>query len=173
MVLWVEQEYKSQSAKRALNGIACLYIAFPPQCRCSECRSFVYYDRDQLALHVPPFEDETELSELSTTYRRRLDVVGFCTAMSTGNHTLNVVAFYIVGKMLFPAMTTTLAQHFLMVPLTLFTMAVPLPFGALGISELVAVQIFNLVGHPGGDLAMMGFRVLMYGGGLVGACGQL
>jgi hypothetical protein len=26
------------------------------------------------------------------------------------------------------------------------------------------------VGHPSGSLAMMGFRVLMYGGGLVGAC---
>jgi uncharacterized protein (TIRG00374 family) len=112
----------------------------------------------------------TELKEMSTTYRRRLDVVSLCTLMAMGNHTLNVIAFYIIGGMLFPSMTTTLAQHFLMVPLTLFTTAVPVPFGALGISELVAVQIFNLVGHPGGDLAMMGFRVLMYVGGLIGAC---
>jgi uncharacterized protein (TIRG00374 family) len=111
----------------------------------------------------------SELKEMSTTYRRRLDVVSFCTLMSMGNHTLNVVAFYLVGGMLFPAMTTTIAQHFLMVPLTLFTMAVPLPFGALGISEMVAVEIFNLVGHPGGDLAMMGFRVVMYAGALIGA----
>ena len=64
-------------------------------------------------------------------------------------------------------MTTTLAQHFLMVPLTLFTMAVPLPFGALGVSEGVGDQLFKLVGHPSGALAMMGFRVLMYGAGLV------
>ena len=71
--------------------------------------------------------------------------------------------------MLFPAMTTTLAQHFLMVPLTLFTMAVPLPFGALGLTEGVGDQLFKLVNHPSGGLAMMGFRVLMYGGGLVGA----
>ena len=100
---------------------------------------------------------------MSTTYRRRLDVVGICTVMSMGNHSLNVLAFYLVGKMLFPAMTTTLAQHFLMVPLTLFTMAVPLPFGALGLSEGVGDQLFKLVGHPSGGLAMMGFRVLMYG----------
>ena len=79
------------------------------------------------------------------------------------------MAFYFVGRMLFPAMTTTLAQHFLMVPLTLFTMAVPLPFGALGLSEGVGDQLFKLVNHPSGGLAMMGFRVLMYGGGLVGA----
>ena len=55
-------------------------------------------------------------------------------------------------------MTTTLAQHFLMVPLTLFSMAVPLPFGALGLSEEVGKQLFKLVGHPSGALAMMGFR---------------
>jgi glycosyltransferase 2 family protein len=67
-------------------------------------------------------------------------------------------------------MTTTLVQHFLMGPLTLFTMAVPLPFGALGLSEEVGQQLFKLVGHPSGALAMMGFRLLMYAGGLVGAC---
>jgi uncharacterized membrane protein YbhN (UPF0104 family) len=110
-----------------------------------------------------------ELKEMSTTYRRRLDVVGFCGLMAMGNHTLNVLAFYLVGRMFFPAMATTLAQHFLLVPLTLFTTAVPLPFGALGLSEGVADQVFTLVNHPSGFLAMMGFRVVMYGSGLVGA----
>ncbi len=112
----------------------------------------------------------SELREMSTTYRGRLDVVVGCLVLSIFVHALNVVAFFLVGWMLFPMMPTTLGQHFLMVPLTLFTMAVPLPFGALGISELVGGQLLKLVGHPGGDLAMMGFRVLMYTGGLVGAC---
>ena len=67
-------------------------------------------------------------------------------------------------------MTTTLAEHFLMVPLTLFSMAVPLPFGALGLSEGVGQQLFKLVRHPSGAVAMMGFRVLMYGGAAIGAC---
>jgi glycosyltransferase 2 family protein len=110
-----------------------------------------------------------ELKEMSTTYRRRLDVVGTALVMSMGNHTLNVLAFYLVGLMLFPSMTTTIAQHFLLVPLTLFTTAVPLPFGALGLSEGVADQLFTLVNHPSGFLAMMGFRVVMYGGALIGA----
>ena len=48
-----------------------------------------------------------------------------------------------------------------MISLTIFTVAEPLPLGALGISERVAVQVFNLVGHPVGGLAMMGFRVPM------------
>ena len=68
----------------------------------------------------------SELREMSTTYRGRLDVVLGAAGLSVCTHGLNVVAFYLVSRMLFPNMTTTLAQHFLMVPLTLFSMAVPL-----------------------------------------------
>lgn len=110
-----------------------------------------------------------ELNTMSTTYRSRLDVVVFSLLLSTLGHSMNVFAFYLMGKMLFPAMTTTLGQHFLMGPLTLFTMAVPLPFGALGLSEGVADQLLGLVGHPSGALAMMSFRILMFCCGLTGA----
>jgi uncharacterized protein (TIRG00374 family) len=114
----------------------------------------------------------SELREMSTTYRGRLDVVAGCLALSVSIHGLNVLAFYLVGKMLYPypEMTTTLAQHFLMVPLTLFTLAVPIPFGALGVTELVGGQLLKLVGHPDGELAMIGFRLLMYSAGLLAAC---
>jgi uncharacterized protein (TIRG00374 family) len=111
-----------------------------------------------------------ELREMSSTYRRRLDVVGIGLASAVFGHGLNVLAFYLIGRMLFPAMTTTLSDHYLMVPLTLFTMAVPLPFGALGLSEGVGDQLGKLVGHPSGALAMMGFRVVMYACGLISAC---
>ena len=111
-----------------------------------------------------------ELNEMSSTYSKRPGLVAGTLALSTFIHGLNVLAFFIVGKMLFGAqMPTTLAQHFLMVPLTLFTMVVPIPFGALGLSEGISDQIFKLVGHPSGALAMMGFRVLMYSSGLIGA----
>jgi uncharacterized membrane protein YbhN (UPF0104 family) len=122
-----------------------------------------------------------ELRTMSTTYRRRLDVVLFGVVISVLVHSLNVLAFYLMGRMLFPqitttlgeqfpGMTTTLGEHFLIVPLTLFTMVVPVPFGALGVSEEAADQIGKLVGHPGGALAMLGFRVLMYACGLIAAC---
>ncbi len=111
-----------------------------------------------------------ELKEMSATYRSRLDVVAACLGLSVVSHSLNVIAYYVVGKMLYPTMTTTLSQHFLMAPLMFFSMAVPLPFGALGLTEAVGDQLFKQVGHPSGFLAMMGFRVLMYTGGLVGAC---
>jgi glycosyltransferase 2 family protein len=112
----------------------------------------------------------SELNVMSATYRRRLDLVLGCLGLAVFNHSLNVLAFFLVDWMLFPMMTTTLAQHYLVVPLTLFSTAVPLPFGALGLSEGVSDQLFKLVGHDGGLLAMMGFRVVMYASGLVGAC---
>jgi hypothetical protein len=111
----------------------------------------------------------TELREMSTTYRRRLDVVTACVGISVLTQASNVLVFYLVGRMLFPSMTTTLAQHFLLVPLTLFSTALPLPFGALGVSEEVGDQLFHLVGHPSGALAMMGYRVVLYAGTAIGA----
>ncbi len=113
----------------------------------------------------------SELEVMSTTYRRRLDAVLVTLGLSVVGHALSVLAFFTVGKMLFPTeMTTTLAQHYLMVPLTLFSTIVPLPFGALGLSEGIGNQLFKLVGHPSGALSMLGFRVLTYGCGLIAAC---
>ena len=57
-----------------------------------------------------------------------------------------------------------------MVPLALFTTAVPLPFGALGLSEGISGQLFEMVHHADGAIAMMAFRILMYGSGAVSAC---
>ena len=94
-----------------------------------------------------------------------------CLALSVVIHALNVVAFYLVGWMLFPEMTTTLAQHFLMVPLDALHPGRAPSVRCPGLQRAEsASQLFKLVGHPNGDLAMMGFRVLMYGGGLCGAC---
>jgi len=121
--------------------------------------------------HTPISVLMAELNEMSSTYSKRPGLVAGTLLLSIFVHTLNVIAFFIVGKMLFgDAMTTTLAQHFLMVPLTLFTMVVPIPFGALGLSEGISDQLFKLVNHPSGALAMMGFRILMYSSGLIGAC---
>jgi uncharacterized membrane protein YbhN (UPF0104 family) len=112
----------------------------------------------------------SELSVMSNTYRSRLDIVAAALGASVGVHTLMTVAFYLVSGALFHTGVPTLAQHLLIVPLTLFTTAVPIPFGALGVTEQVARQLFELVRHPSGAVAMMGFRVLMYAGGLVSAC---
>ena len=108
-----------------------------------------------------------ELKAVSRAYRQNLRVVAGCLALSCTSHALSVLAWYTVSTTLFPTALPSIAQHLLLVPLTLFTMAAPLPFGALGLGETVSDELFKLVNHPEGALAMMGFRVLMYGGGLV------
>ncbi len=112
----------------------------------------------------------TELLTMAAAYRRRIGTVFGMLVMASVIHLLFVLAFYIVSRALFPAGAPSLAQHVLMVPLVLFTTAVPLPFGALGLSEQASEQLLGLVGHPSGAVAMMGFRVLMYAGGLVSVC---
>ncbi|MDR3637098.1 MAG: lysylphosphatidylglycerol synthase transmembrane domain-containing protein [Isosphaeraceae bacterium] len=110
-----------------------------------------------------------ELKAVSDAYRQNLRVVAGCLALSCASHAMSVLAWYTVSTTLFPTVLPSLGQHLLLVPLTLFTMAAPLPFGALGLGETVSDELFKLVNHPEGALAMMGFRVLMYGGGLVGS----
>ncbi len=108
-----------------------------------------------------------ELKAVSEAYRQKLGVVGGCLGLSCVTHGMSVLAWYVISQTLFPNALPSLADHLLLVPLTLFSMAAPIPFGALGLGEEVSNKLFALVNHPDGALAMMGFRVLMYGGGLV------
>jgi len=109
-----------------------------------------------------------ELVATASAYRARVWVVGLMLVFATCIHSLYVFAFYLLSMAMFPRLPS-LGQHFVIVPLILFTTAVPLPFGALGLSEHVSDQLFKLVNYPGGAVAMMGFRVLMYAGGVVSA----
>ena len=110
-----------------------------------------------------------ELEAMASSYRDRLGTVARALAMAVAGHSLFVVAFYLMSLALLRVGVPGLADHFLMVPLTLFTTAVPLPFGALGVTEQASQQLFDMVNYSKGAVAMMGFRVLMYGGGLVSA----
>jgi glycosyltransferase 2 family protein len=109
----------------------------------------------------------SELRVMSSTYRQRLDVVAGALVASVAVHSLMTTAFYLVSCAVFDTALPSFGQHLVIVPLTLFTTAVPLPFGALGVTENVSGQLFGMVRHPNGVLAMLAFRVLMYGGGLV------
>ena len=104
-----------------------------------------------------------ELAIMGSAYRNRLGTVGLTLALALATHVLNVLAFYLVSRALFPSVPG-LAEHFLIVPLVLFSTAIPLPFGALGVSEQVSYGLFRLVSYNGGGVAMMGFRLLQYTG---------
>jgi glycosyltransferase 2 family protein len=110
-----------------------------------------------------------ELEGIGLAYRQNLGRVAAMLGLSTFIHGLFVLAFYSASSALFATMPT-LAEHYLMVPLALFTTAVPLPFGALGLSEGISGKLFELVNQHEGAIAMMAFRILMYGSGIVSAC---
>ena len=110
-----------------------------------------------------------KVEAIGMAYRRNLFTVMAMLGVATFCHGLYVVAFYVASLALFDSMPT-LAQHYLMVPLTLFTTAVPLPFGALGLSEQISGRLFAMVHHADGAVAMMAFRVLMYASGALSAC---
>ncbi|MDX2037328.1 MAG: lysylphosphatidylglycerol synthase transmembrane domain-containing protein [Isosphaeraceae bacterium] len=107
-----------------------------------------------------------ELERAASSYRDRIGVVVGCLLFSTLIHSIYVVAFYLASRAIFESIPS-FSEHLLMVPLVLFTTAVPLPFGALGLTENASGVMFQLVGHPDGAVAMMAFRVLMYAGGVV------
>ncbi len=109
-----------------------------------------------------------ELESIGMAYRKRLGTVVAMLGLAVACHSLFVVAFYSASAALFETMPT-LAQHYLMVPLTLFTTAVPIPFGALGLSEQISGRLFAMVHHADGAIAMIAFRILMYANGAFSA----
>ena len=108
-----------------------------------------------------------ELAVMGSAYRRRLDVVLGTVVLASFTHVLNVTGFYVLGRAMFPDVPG-LAQHLMIVPLVLFSTAIPLPFGALGVAENVSLMLFGLAGYAGGGLAMMAFHVCQYLGSFLG-----
>jgi glycosyltransferase 2 family protein len=102
-----------------------------------------------------------ELGIMGTAYRSRPLVLASTLGLAITTHLLNVSAFYLVSRSMFDTIPT-LTTHLLIVPLVLFSTAIPLPFGALGVSEGISQGLFKLVAYDGGAVAMMGFRVLQY-----------
>jgi glycosyltransferase 2 family protein len=123
--------------------------------------------RKRLGKGKKPAHVLDELIAMGTAYRQRFGVVVLSAAMATVTHVLNIFAFYAVSRAMFPEVPG-LAQHFLIVPLVLFSTAVPLPFGALGVTEQISYVLFNMTRYSGGAVAMMAFRTLQYAGATIG-----
>jgi hypothetical protein len=109
-----------------------------------------------------------ELVAMASSYRERWGVIFVALAMAVAGHAMYVLCFYLAGRGLFGIEAPSLLEHYLVVPLVLFSTAIPMPFGALGVSEQVSKSLFlNIVGSADGDIEMLGFRAIMYAGGLV------
>ena len=113
-----------------------------------------------------------ELEAAASAYRSKAGLVVGCLVASSCIHGLFVVAFYLVSRAIFTDIPT-FGEHFVIVPLVLFTTAVPLPFGALGLTENASGLLFGMgradvkAAAAGGAVSMMAFRTIMYAGGLV------
>lgn len=113
---------------------------------------------------------EGKKAAAARAFRSRWWAIPLAVGMGIGTHALNVLAFAMVSVAMFGASVPGLVEHFLIVPMVLFTTAVPLPFGALGVSEQASAGLFGLMGYPGGAVAMLGFRLLQFTGAAVGGC---
>ncbi|WP_152051560.1 lysylphosphatidylglycerol synthase transmembrane domain-containing protein [Tautonia marina] len=138
--------------------IGVMAVAFAPPLYRPLAERFAHRRKFAAALH--------ELAVMGSAYRRRMDVVAGTVVMSSLTHVLNIFAFIFIGKAIFPDVPG-LAQHFLIVPLVLFSTAIPLPFGALGVSEQISGVLFKLADYDGGAVTMMAFRVAQFLGALI------
>jgi uncharacterized membrane protein YbhN (UPF0104 family) len=144
-----------------LAGLSALAVAFSPG---------LYRPLNKLVAGRGKLESAVrKLESIGLAYRERIGLVVAMLCLATFVHGLYVLAFYSASLALFEDLPT-LAQHYLMVPLVLFSTAVPIPFGAIGVVENVSNSLFRMVNHKDGAIAMIAFRVLMYGSGIVSAC---
>jgi uncharacterized protein (TIRG00374 family) len=111
-----------------------------------------------------------ELHATGVAYRRRIGWVIAAHAMAALTHLSNVAAFYEVSRALFPVREIPdFLGHLLLVPLILFSTAIPLPFSGLGAAENVSALLFRTLDYGGGAVAMLGFRLLQLGAAIIGA----
>jgi uncharacterized membrane protein YbhN (UPF0104 family) len=111
-----------------------------------------------------------EIHETGLAYRRHPAVVLLGIVGGAMTHLGNVLAFAAVSRALYPAAAVpTLAQNLMIVPLVLFSTAIPLPFSGLGATEGVSRLLFRSVSFEGGAVAMLAFRLLQFAGAGIGA----
>jgi hypothetical protein len=113
-------------------------------------------------------EAVAELGATGAAYRQHPGVVALGVALGLATYSLHTLAFAAAGHALTPD-APALDVHFLIVPLVLFSTAIPLPFGALGVSENVSDGLFRLVDYSGGVIAMLAFRTYVYSTAILGA----
>lgn len=109
-----------------------------------------------------------ELGAMAGIYRERIGVIFLGLAMATFGHALYAIAFFLSDRALFGQSAPSLLSHQVVVPLVLLCTAVPLPFGAAGVTENWSQTLFaQVLAFNDGAVAMLGFRMIMYAAGLV------
>ena len=113
------------------------------------------------------------LATAGAAYRAAWPRVVAAVGVAVAANLLSIVGFAQVGAMLFPSFGVGLRAYLLVVPLVFMATALPLPSGAIGVTEQISQQLFALAGHPGGALTMMGFRVACLGAQSIAGLGYV
>jgi uncharacterized membrane protein YbhN (UPF0104 family) len=93
-----------------------------------------------------------------TAYRTKPGTILAAVAISMVSQSLSLASLYCSGLAISRASAPSLASTFVGGPLVFISMALPLPFGAIGVVEEVGEQLFSALGFAGGGLAMLGYR---------------
>lgn len=111
-----------------------------------------------------------ELHATGLAYRSRFGWVVAAIAMAAITHIGNVIAFACVCQAFPVSGSVPGPLGFLtVVPLVLFSTAIPLPFSGLGASESVSAVLFRSFDYRAGAVGMIGFRLLQFTAAVIGA----
>lgn len=108
-------------------------------------------------------------------YRRRPGMLALACALSMAIHSLSATGIWLVSKGL-PGQTPSLADHFVIVPLSLVTGVLPLPVNGLGAFEAVVAFLYQRipvgleVAEGRGLVVALGYRAITILIAMVGVC---
>lgn len=98
-----------------------------------------------------------QLAEAIEGLRTRPRALIAATLLAMLGQTINIGVFYLMSRALRIEGGDPLS-FFVLVPFVFVSTAVPLPFGALGVTEGVSDQLFRWCGVTGGGVGMLGYR---------------
>ena len=99
------------------------------------------------------------LAEVSESFRRRPVWLLVAVLMSVVSQSFSLMALYLSGMALLRDDPADMLTTFLVGPLVLVSTALPLPFGALGVTEQMGQDLFATLGFAGGGVATLGYRL--------------
>jgi hypothetical protein len=103
-----------------------------------------------------------DLNHACSTYRSQPFVLAKAVAMSAVSQTLCLTAFFLIGAGLQPTGHARWETVLVGGPWVFLSTVLPLPFGALGVTEQVSEELFKALGDRGGGIGTLTYRVTLF-----------
>lgn len=99
-----------------------------------------------------------KIDQVGAAYQRRPVVLARAVLSSMCSQTLTLTALYFAGAAVNPLQHSSWPIILLAGPWVLISTALPLPFGALGVTEEFSEELFRALGHGGGGIMALVYR---------------